>query len=241
MTTVVEAKRIPRDTSGYRAVQRAFILGGPGLLVLVLIALLCAGWFPAPSPDQSATQVSAYYAEHANGIRACSILLALGAILYAPFTALISAVMRRGEGAFSPLSDLQFGMGLLVAAFFTVPTFAWQAAAFRPDRTSAEITQAFHDFGWIMLFVAIFPGVLQIIALGAAILADRSTDPAFPRWFGFFNLWLAVLFLPATLLIFYKTGPFAWNGAFVFWIGFLAFGSWITLIVPMLRRAMADP
>ena len=77
--------------------------------------------------------------------------------------------------------------------------------------------------------------IVQNFAIGFAILGDQRTHPIFPRWLGFFNLWVAVLFIPRGLLTFFKTGPFAWNGLFVWWIPFLVFFTWYLLMFYMLR------
>ena len=48
----------------------------------------------------------------------------------------------------------------------------------------------------------------------------------FPRWVGYFNIWMALLFTPANILVLFKTGPFAWDGFFIWWIPFTAFLLW---------------
>ena len=37
------------------------------------------------------------------------------------------------------------------------------------------------------------------------------------------NFWLAIKFTPASFLVFFKTGPLAWNGLLVWWFPLLAF------------------
>jgi hypothetical protein len=36
-----------------------------------------------------------------------------------------------------------------------------------------------------------------------------------------------------------RTGPFAWNGLFVFWVIFIVFGAWAAIQATLLFRAMA--
>jgi hypothetical protein len=71
---------------------------------------------------------------------------------------------------------------------------------------------------------------VQCLSVTAAIFQDRSERPVFPRWLGYFNAWIAVSFVPGCLLIFFKTGPFSYQGMFVFWVPFLTFGAWILVM-----------
>jgi hypothetical protein len=48
------------------------------------------------------------------------------------------------------------------------------------------------------------------------------------------------LFIPGGLLTFFKIGPFAWNGLFVWWIPFLVFFTWYLLMFYMLRIAIIE-
>jgi hypothetical protein len=52
------------------------------------------------------------------------------------------------------------------------------------------------------------------------------------------NFWMALLFLPAGLMVFFKTGPFAWNGLLSFWLPLVAFGIWFNVMIYALLRAI---
>ena len=40
------------------------------------------------------------------------------------------------------------------------------------------------------------------------------------------------------MLIFFKTGPFAWNGLLVFWLGVLVFFGWYTVTFAVVRTSI---
>ena len=62
--------------------------------------------------------------------------------------------------------------------------------------------------------------------------------PVLPRWVGWANLWIGFLFLPALFAYFVKDGPFAWQGVFVYWFGFGAYGAWLLIMSLTVRRAV---
>src|SRR5262249_39118621 len=51
-----------------------------------------------------------------------------------------------------------------------------------------------------------------------AILTDRTQPAVLPRWLGYLNIWAPLIYSPAVLLPFFKTGPFDWRGIFVFFV-----------------------
>lgn len=62
----------------------------------------------------------------------------------------------------------------------------------------------------------------------------------FPRWVGYANLWIAILYLPELLVFFFTTGPFAWDWLIGFWIPavlFIAFFAASPFVLrPVVRR-----
>jgi hypothetical protein len=218
-------------------VQRLCVWCGPVLMGVFFVGVIVAHWFPPPSPNDSALQTALFYKEHATGIRFGALLIGLAGALLGPFVAVISAQLRRIEGPSSALAYLQLGMGALGTAFFTIPTFFWMAAAFYPDR-DPEITQALHAAGWLPLVAAIFPAIVQNTAIAIATFTDKRPDPVFPRWVGYLNIWVAFLFLPSGLVLFFKTGPFAWNGIFTFWLAATVFTIWLVTMLVVLLRAI---
>ena len=64
----------------------------------------------------------------------------------------------------------------------------------------------------------------QNFAFAFAILTDPRRRPLFPRWLGHLNVWATIVYTPAIVLQFFKHGPFAWNGLFVFWLPAVVFG-----------------
>ena len=196
-----------------------------------------ANFLPPMSPALSAAEIATIYRENTLPLRFGTLVMMTGAAFMIPFLAVTAIQMRRIEGEHSVLTVAQISGGSIGVVVFLIATVAWTTAAFRPDRPD-ELIQLMNDFGWIFLLMTFGTFVVQDFAVGFTILGDKSSEPAFPRWLGFFNLWVGVLFMPGGVLTFFKVGPFSWNGLFVWWIPFLAFFTWYIVMFVMLRSAI---
>jgi hypothetical protein len=80
------------------------------------------------------------------------------------------------------------------------------------------------------------PALLQLAAIGFAILGDTSPKPVFPRWIAYLNFWVAILFQPGALVPLFKHGPFAWDGLLAFWMPLGVLGIWVVVMFVALLR-----
>lgn len=219
-----------------RPLQIACASCGFLLVVLLFGGIISSGWMPPLSPTESAAEIAARYQEHTTGIRIGAVMMLWGAGATVPIGCLIAAHIKQVEGEFSPLTYMQVVgcAGGLVA--ITMPVMFFGIAAFRPER-GAELTLLINDLAWVPFIINGVPAILQAVSWGVAILSDRRAAPPFPRWLAYFNFWAAFSFLPAFLLLFFKTGPFAWNGLLSFWLAATLFGGWFLVASVMLIRA----
>src|SRR5436190_123684 len=131
------------------------------------------------------------------------------------------------------------GLGLIVvvvAGFLLLASMIiLLVATFRPDR-SPEITQTLNDLGWITLFITVPAFSTQALVIGIATLRNNPPVQVYPRWVGYVNIWVAILFLPALLIPFFKTGAVSWQGALVYWLAFIVFFIWILVLAWAIRR-----
>ncbi len=207
----------------------ATVFFGFGFVVL-------AGFLPPPSPADSIEQVVALYRDRTDGIRAGLLLTCLGGGLFGPWVAAISTQLKRIEGRDSPLTYTQLGLGMLTLVVFTIVPMVLQTAAFRLDR-NPDALLALHDLGWITFIgVYAFPTV-QCLAIAACVFSDPA-QRILPRWFGYFNAWVAIGFMPASTIYWFKEGPFAWNGFFPWWLPVGVFFVWIVINTAVIRKAI---
>jgi hypothetical protein len=203
-----------------------------------------AGFFPPPLPSADAEQTMMMYQGNSMGIRIGGLLIMLSGALYLPFVASIAAQVRRIEASDAPaLSYTVLAAGTSFTMFFVLPGLVWVTAAFRPER-SADVTQMLNDMGWLLFICTVAVACVQSVVLGLAILADGRQPPVFPRWVGFFNLWLALVESCGQLAALFKTGPFAWNGLVSFWLPLCLLGPWFFVmsigVMKAAKRQAAD-
>lgn len=211
---------------------------GTVFLLLLFIGLwVLAQFVPPPSAALSADAIAAVYAESRSSIRIGLVIAMIASGFFLPWTALLSVQMSRMQGVSPVLPVTQAIGGGVVVLILLLPTVLWLTASFRPER-SPELVQLLNDLGWITL-IATFPApLMQLLAVGIAILSDRSPAPRMPRWSGYFNLWMGTLFIPGALIVFFTSGPFSWNGLIGFWVPLVAFALWFLVMTPVLLQAI---
>jgi hypothetical protein len=196
-----------------------------------------AGFIPARSPSHSAQQTAQFLLGNRDMIKWGLIVAMFGAPLLMPFAASISIHMRRIEGRYPALALTELGLGAILVLEFIYLIFFWQTATFRADR-APELVQLLDDMGWVPFVGLTSTIVLQVAVFGIAILLDRRERPVFPRWLGYYNLWVALMFLPGTFNVFYLDGPLSRNGAIAWYIPLTVFSTWLPITSFYLSRAV---
>jgi hypothetical protein len=211
-----------------------------GYLVILLFGAAfwpLAKFIPVPSPTMTPVEVAAMYAHNTNGIRFGMLLMSISGAIFAPFVAVIAIQMKRIEGASPILTYTQLCSGSIGALFFIIPALIFGAAAYRPDRPP-ELTSLLNDLAWFFAVMPVAAAFMQNVSIALAIFSDQRAEPVFPRWLGYFNIWVALLFAPGGLITFFKTGPFAWNGLLAFYVAGVVFAAWFFVMVTMLLKAI---
>ena len=196
-----------------------------------------AGFVPPHPPHAGAAEVAEIYSQNTGSIRFGILMAMIGSGMVIPFVAVIAIQMRRIEGDFPVLAATQLAAGTVGTVILLVPTVLWAAAAFRPER-SPELILLLNDFAWLFLIMTFPSFFVQFVSIGLAILSNGREPPLFPRWVGYFNIWLAVLAVPGGLVTFFKSGPFAWNGLLAFWVPIGVFVAWFILMFFVLAKAI---
>ena len=127
---------------------------------------------------------------------------------------------------------------MMMTMFLVIPPLIWGTAAFSPDRPE-ELTLALHEFGNLMLTTTDQYFIFNMVPIAWLALSrrDHPVNP-FPRWYGYFVIWVALMFEVGAFAFLPRTGPFAWNGLLVFWFPFCLFGLWMTVTLVIMLKAI---
>lgn len=213
---------------------------GPLFFLLYFAGQMIAGLVPVLPADLSAEQLANFYRSNTNMIRVGLCIAFVSAAFYLPFTAVIAAQIRRTEGSTPILTYIQLAGGLGTGFLnFLIPMLCLLTASFRPER-SPEITQAFHDFAWLTMVIILNTNCVQYFAIGRAISRNHqlSDDPIFPRWIIYVNYVTGFSYFIDILIVFYKTGPFSWDGVVALYVTSVLWIIWIFSMAHVLVKAI---
>jgi hypothetical protein len=218
--------------------QLVCIRAGYAFLALFIIGWVpLAHFVPPPDPAADAQRIAAIFRAHTTGIRLGMCVCIFASALLLPWGGAIIVQMRRVEGRHAPLTYAWVVAQACLTIEFIYPCMFWAVAAFRPDGPSERIQQ-FNDLAWLPFLGITSTAVFQAFALGILTLTDTRTTPIFPRWFGYFQIWDALLFAPAGLIMFFHRGPLAWNGVIAFWVAITAAAAWFLVTTPVIAGAI---
>jgi hypothetical protein len=211
---------------------------GIGYLVLVFVGWGgFAGFLPPTAPSAGAGQIAALYHSDFTRIRIGMVVTMFAALVMLPFAAVMAQFIARIEGSAGVLTYtfLLGAAGNMVLTFY--PPVWWLTAAFRPDR-GADLIYLMNDMAWLQFIGGASMYLAMPLAVMVASLCDKSRQPAFPRWCGYANGWLALTVLPDQLLFFFTKGIFAWNGLFGLWVPVVVFSGFFIVNFFVLRRTI---
>lgn len=233
---VIESPRGPIN----RGVQLLCAWCGPLSGVIMLIGFVgIAQFVPPPHPTDSAAQIRDFYLDDLTSIRIGMLLSIISMALIAPWGAAIVAQTRRMELRGYPiLASTQIALLGSLVALGSASVLVWALAAFRPDELAADTTLMLNDFGWFLFLFTFAPFTVWCFVVGLSILLDKRPVPIFPRWAGYLSFWCGALDIPAGMIVFFKTGPFAYNGLMALYVPFVAFLVWLVVMSVLTIKAI---
>jgi len=158
-----------------------------------------------------------------------SVCMVLGSC-YMTFGAAVSRVMRRIEGPEGMLSNLEMMGATITYCPIVVACGIWLVTAMQIDVLSPDMVQTAYYVAWMIIDLAYMVTSWQIIAAAVVFLRDKREKKLVPSWVSWWGFVTVASFFPVSLIPFFKTGPFAFNGLFNFWV---ASPTWYVWIVSM--------
>ena len=208
---------------------------------LVISLLLTQGWLmgfiPPPSPALSAEQLAQIFIDRKTDIRIGALIQCICYTFYGTWGIAITMFIRKMERGLPVLtyaSIANVGGGYV---FFLLMPITWATLAFRPELMDPRFLQIMNDWVWFVFLLSWPPFAIFMILIAVAIFCDHNRPTVFPRWVAFFNLWCAILIVPAALIEFFKQGPFAYDGIISFWFIYIVFFGWMMVMTVVTLRA----
>ena len=167
MQILAEAEDLP-STANIRT-QLIGLWTAPVFGAVLLIAFVAfPGFLPPMSPEMTAEQVAAFYADNTAMIRFSMITYNLCGIMLLPFFMVIVVQMKRMTTQSHALAYCYLTAAVSGATLFALADIFYLVAAFRPDR-SPELLLLLNDLAWITLVAPVGMLVAQNLLLGLAI------------------------------------------------------------------------
>ncbi|KAM5357121.1 hypothetical protein ACJZ2D_016593 [Fusarium nematophilum] len=184
--------------------------------VFFIISLGLAHQLPPIPAHLSPEETMEFWRKHENGVRWGAALMMISTTFYLPYTASISAQMRRVPNLPYLASALQLAAGAAGLFTFITPAQVLALIPFRLDR-SPEATQTLTDLFFFFLLMPWPSFIVQDWAWAYAILIDQRERPVFPKFMAIFNIVIPIMFLPTLGMHAHKRGAVAYQGALTFW------------------------
>lgn len=236
MQILAEAEDLPK-TANIKT-QRVSLWTAPVFGAICLIAFVAfPGFLPPMSPQMTADQVAAFYADNTAMIRFSMITYNLCGIMLLPFFMVIVVQMKRMRTQSHALAYCYLTAAVSGATLFALADIFYLVAAFRPDR-SPELLLLLNDLAWITLIAPVGMLVAQNLLLGLAVYLDSGPHPVFPRWVGHFAVVTGLAMAPAAAAAVFRTGPLAWDGLISFWLRGGALVVFVAVMFFVLRAAL---
>jgi hypothetical protein len=205
------------------------VLFGVGFAVL-------AQFIPPPSPSETAAQIAHLFNSDAK--RAGTVVMMAGTPFIGVWGCAVASQTRRTETGFPIITCIQVACAAVVTLTIAVFVLIWAVASFRAGQIPPQTTRTLNDLAFFLLLFDWSPFCLWVASFAVAIFRDTSETPVFPRWAGYLNLWIVFLSFPGCLIVFFKHGPFAFDGLVSFYFPVVVFFVWLVAMTALTLKAL---
>jgi len=213
------------------------IWSGPIAFLFFFIIFLTSDFLPPIPPRATGEEITSHFRKHQTGIKAGAALMQFAGAFYSMFIAGISGQMSRIPGCSHAMTATQSISGGISTYTITLPSLFFCIAIYRLDRPP-ELMLLLSDMCWMILIIPFVTFLTSNFALSYAILGDKRPKPLFPHWFAWVSSVWPWGFVGGMALHVVKSGAFAWNGGFTFWVGAASIGVGTVLNVYFMLRAI---
>ena len=208
---------------------------------IVFVVLVVVGSFIAGQPPKAGDpikKITAFAVDNRSALLLGDYLSAVGVVFALWFFGSLRSYLRSAEGGTGRLSAVAFGGGLLAGGIALAANAVGNALVVRVTNSSDPgVVGAFFDLSGALFGIIWFPVAAAAEATG--IVAVRTG--AFPRWFGWASIGLALPLLIAGIGSSTSAGPLA-QGGIVQTIALMLFALWVLAAsILLIQRVGVSP
>ena len=236
MQILAEAEDLP--TTAHIKTQLISLWTVPVFGAVLLVAFLAfPGFFPPMSPELSADQVAAFYADNRGMIWFSMITFNICGMMLLPLFMVVVVQMKRMATQSHVFAYCYLTAAVSGATLFALADIFFLVATFRPGR-NPELVMLLNDMAWIIFIAPVGALVAMNLILAVAIGFDDGPNRVFPRWVGYYSLATGLAMAPAVGAAIFRSGPLAWDGAVSFWLRNGSFALFVLVMFFVLRGVL---
>jgi len=229
-------RRIEMDSS----LMKAALWTGVALVAAMILSQgILMHFIGPPSPDLTAQELAQKFIKRTGEIRVGCLIMCMFWGFWATWSMAITIFIRKMEKGYPILTYCSIALNGGGYVFFILIPMTWAVIAFRPETLDPAIMQIMNDWVWFDYLFTWPPFAVWMVIIGLAILKDHNVPTLYPRWVAYLNFWCAILIFPAGLIVFFKTGLFAYDGVGAFWMPFFVFFGWMVAMTLTTFQAIA--
>jgi hypothetical protein len=230
---------IPDVTRIDYRIWKAMAWAGPLFMAVFVVGWgVLAGNIPPVGPGVSPEELQTWFTTNSTPIAIGTSVCLTITSLYMVWGCAISHVMRRIEGRGGLLANLEQMGAVITCAPITVAMGLFLTCSREAAVVDAATVHMLYHLGWFIFDLAYMVTSFQIAAISIVFMRDKREKQLVPNWVSWWGWVTFASFFPVSLIPFFSTGPFAWNGSFNFWIAFFAWFIWCPLVSTYVIKAI---
>ena len=195
---------------------------------------------PPPTAKWSADEIARFYVHNGSSIKIGATIAGWTSGFMVPIAVVVAIQIARHEDGKPVWASLALAGGALMSIPLMLPPIFWGVAAFTPTR-APEITAIMHELAMLTFVTTDQYYIFMWVAIAVvALIPNTVAHTPFPRWFGYYTAWTALMFEAGAVAFLTRSGPFAWNGLLAFWSPVVTFFAWIVVLAVLLFKAIAS-
>jgi hypothetical protein len=194
------------------------------------------------TPDERVTgakEIARFYVRNSSEIKIGATICGWTSGFMVPIAVVVAVQIVRHEKGKPVWAALALAGGTLMSIPLVLPPIFWGVAAFAPTR-APEITAIMHELAMLTFVTTDQYYIFMWVAIAViALIPNTVVHTPFPRWFGYYTAWTALMFEAGAIAFVTRSGPFAWNGLLAFWSPVVTFFAWMIVMAVLLFKAIA--